>query len=249
MEGFVGLDPARSLIVVSLRGSHSIRNFLADFVFPQISCPLTQGCLVHVGFWASWLQIRAAVITAVASAAARHPDFAVVVTGHSLGGAVGHLAASALRTMGVDCDLYTYGSPRVGNLVLTRFLGSQAGAEYRVTHAADPVPRLPPLIFNYRHTSPEYWVYGADVNAIRVCEGSASVGCNAGSRGFDIDAHSDYFGRIGACAPGGSPPLRRAARDLSESQIADKVDELAVLDWAFAAELEKEGDSSDKSEN
>jgi len=242
MEGYVGLDPARALIVVSLRGSQSIRNFVADLVFPQVPCTLSPGCLVHVGFQVAWAEVGATVLAAVASAAAAYPGYAVVVAGHSLGGAVGHLAAAALRAAGFPCDLYTYGSPRAGNLALARFLTAQPGAEYRVTHAADPVPRLPPLIFNYRHTSPEYWVYGADPDAVRVCEGAASVRCNAGARGFDVEAHGDYFGPIGACAPQGTIPFRRGRRGLNDSQIAARVDEWAELDWKFAAWLEEQGE-------
>ncbi len=83
----------------------------------------------------------------------------MVATGHSLGGAVATLAAAYLRAAGNAVDLYTYGSPRVGNDAFANFVSAQAGLEIRVTHLDDPVPRLPPLLFSYRHTSPEYWLY------------------------------------------------------------------------------------------
>lgn len=94
------------------------------------------------------------------------------------------------------CDLYTYGSPRVGNLALVKYVTNQVGAEYRATHFDDPVPRLPPILFGYFHTSPEYWLAAGPatntdytIDEIKTCTGYANIGCNAGTFGLDGDAH------------------------------------------------------------
>jgi thioesterase domain-containing protein len=48
------------------------------------------------------------VIDAVTQARVEHPDYQVVVTGHSLGGALATIAAGVLRTSGVATDLVSY---------------------------------------------------------------------------------------------------------------------------------------------
>ncbi|KAK4217582.1 Alpha/Beta hydrolase protein [Rhypophila decipiens] len=207
-RGLIAIDPVRSLIVVSFRGSASVRNWITDASFAQIPCTLGTGCLVHAGFASAWSEVSAVVLTGVASARAANPTYSVISTGHSLGGAVATLAAAYLREAGHPTDLYTYGSPRVGNFVFAEYVTETQGglgAEYRVTHTDDPVPKLPPIATNYRHLSPEYWI-NTDTDAvaasqIEVCTGYATLGCNAGTLGANATAHVWYFGPISGCGP------------------------------------------------
>ncbi|RFU77168.1 lipase [Trichoderma arundinaceum] len=206
--GFVAVDSAHQKIVLSFRGSNNLRNFITDVVFAFSDSSLTDGAEVHDGFSDAWDEVASAATAALTQAHAANPSFEIVATGHSLGGAVATLAAATLRTQGFPVDLYTYGSPRVGNDVFANFVTSQPGGEFRVTHVDDPVPRLPPIIFEYRHVSPEYWLStGSDttidysVGDIEVCTGIANVDCNAGTSGLDITAHSNYLEVIGGCAP------------------------------------------------
>lgn len=180
-------------------------------------------CEVHSGFNDAWEDISDHIYESIWSAFQTYPNHTLVVTGHSLGAAVGTIATAHLRQAGYPCDLYTFGSPRVGNEGFVQFLESQDGREYRVTHANDPVPRTPPIdelfggIFGsfgggYRHTSPEYWFNtedGAYVSPSSVtsdnfvlCEGIDNEECNGGTSGFNIAAHRYYFRNISACAPG-----------------------------------------------
>lgn len=166
--------------------------------------------------------------------------------GHSLGGAVATLLAARVRRAGLgaggrDVDLYTYGSPRVGNEALARFVssssssssssavrgsggggGSGGGSNYRLTHAADLVARLPPLNREYRHVSPEYWLAGAGPSRrvgygaadVEACEGYAGVGCSAGAPWWELDvtSHLYYLVAISHCGEEeevtGEPRLR-----------------------------------------
>jgi hypothetical protein len=167
--------------------------------------------MVHSGFYGAWTEIRTAVLTGVSSALAANPGYTVATTGHSLGGALAIIAGAYLRQQnaGNVVDVYSYGSPRVGNEAFATFATNQAGgSNYRVTHLDDPVPRLPGLFLGYRHTSPEYWLSdgAATQNAyqasdIRVCTGYANVACNAAQGGLDVAAHGHYFTTIGGCGP------------------------------------------------
>ena len=144
------------------------------------------------------------------TAVASNPNFKIVVTGHSLGGAIAGLAAAELRNMGVGGDgavaLYTYGAPRIGQKAVSDYITNQSGGNFRVTHADDPVPRLPPLLVGYAHMSPEYWITtksnvvptAAD---IQVLQGDENTKGNAGTWGFDVGSHLWYFNAVSACAP------------------------------------------------
>lgn len=69
------------------------------------------------------------------------------VTGHSLGGAIAVHAALDLVSINLKVDtLYTYGAPRVGDKKFAEWFVdfSKIKSIYRITHARDPVPHLPP---------------------------------------------------------------------------------------------------------
>lgn len=103
--------------------------------------------------------------------------------------------------------MYTFGSPRVGNLAFAEFVSAQAGNEYRMTHLNDPIPRLPGHFVGYYHTDMEYWLSdGEDVTVdytpsdVVICTGTYNTSCNsAGIISLDTKAHSFYLGRISAC--------------------------------------------------
>lgn len=218
MEGFVGVDPVQSAIVLGLKGSNSVRNWITNGVITLTDCGNTidtDDCKVHAGFNEAWLNIATDATALIDAAVAAHPNYTVVVTGHSLGAAVANVAAANLRAYFAGTttmvDLYTFGSPRTGNGAFVEFLSDTTqGRAFRVTHTDDPFPRLPPnswLLGSYRHVEPEYWVTRANdtelatVEQVSVCEGTNNDDCNSGTDGFDTAAHLDYFGGIADCAP------------------------------------------------
>jgi hypothetical protein len=210
----VALDPTRSLIVVAFAGSgNTIRNWFTDFTFAQVPYTLTgcTSCWIHSGFSTGWSERRDAVLDTVLSALERYPDYSLVITGHSIGAGIATLAGAELRSMNYNADIYTYGSPRVGNTEFATFVTSQAlekGVNYRMTHEKDPVSQLPPTWIGYEHTSPEYWLTNRtdatdvyEASDVVVCEGVGNEECNAGTGLVPIDstAHDHYLGVISAC--------------------------------------------------
>jgi Lipase (class 3) len=189
----------------------------------------------------AWEETKSAVFNGVNTALAENPTFVVVVTGHSLGGAVATLAGAYLRDSGIPCSIYTYGSPRVGNAAFADFVTNQQQqsdgslSTFRITHLDDPVPRLPPMLLSYRHTSPEFWLATGDADSvsftpddIRVCLGIANSSCNAATSGLDITAHRFYLGPISACGPGLG--FKRAERD----DVTEQLVTLADLDAVYS---------------
>lgn len=127
-------------------------------LFLKVPCPLTPSCKVHLSFFAAWEELSPTITAGITAAKAADPSYNLIITGYSLGGPVATLAAAYLRAAGHEANLYTYSSPRVGNEQFVRFVTEQPGTEYRVTHADVLVPKLPPQLIDYRHTSPEYWI-------------------------------------------------------------------------------------------
>ncbi|KAL1838605.1 hypothetical protein VTJ49DRAFT_2473 [Mycothermus thermophilus] len=242
-RGFVGVDHVDKIIVLSYRGTTSVRNWIADLAFFQVSCDLTPGCLTHAGFYGSWLEVKKESLDAVAKAKAENPTYKVIVTGYSLGAAVATLAVGYVRKAGHDADLYVYACPRVGNLALVDFITNQPGGEYRITHKDDPVPRLPPIIFNYRHTSPEYWLNEDNdgvvtVDEVTYCPGYSNTKCNAGTMGLDTTNHGGYFQTILGCGVGYTP----WRRDLTDQELLEKLNLFAELDRKYAQILHDAGE-------
>ncbi|EGO61288.1 hypothetical protein NEUTE1DRAFT_58496 [Neurospora tetrasperma FGSC 2508] len=240
IRGLVSVDPVKKVITVSFRGSSSVRNWITDVVFVKSSCDeLVSGCLIHTGFYTAWREVATKVTAAVQSAKAAYPSYSIGITGHSLGGAVATVAAAYLRKAGYTADLYTFGSPRVGNEAFAAFTTTQSGDEYRVTHENDPVPRLPPISFNYRHTSPEWWIQAAvpTTSQVKICPGYASIDCNAGTLGLKRDDHLHYFEDIAGCSSGGFNWKRAeanvAANDISDEELEARLNQWVVEDVNF----------------
>ncbi|KAM0269836.1 hypothetical protein ACHAQH_009638 [Verticillium albo-atrum] len=180
-------------------------------------------------------EISAPAIAAIKKARIANPDYTVVVTGYSLGAAVVTLAAAYLRAKeSIPLDLYTYGSPRVGNNQFTTLVSAQAGSEYRITYGAEPFPRIPPIISGYRHTFVEYWLQDKPSNSvnytvadIRVCEGTANVNCNGSTLAVDFAAHGYYFQEPGACTPKIIP---RQPGEPTDEELEAKLNAYAMQD-------------------
>jgi len=75
-------------------------------------------------------------------------DKKLVITGHSLGAAMATLFAARLNKRGGDVVLYTYGSPRAGNIEWSKQFENIAA--YRFVNTNDIVCTVPPFGF-YTH--------------------------------------------------------------------------------------------------
>jgi predicted lipase len=200
----VALDHTNKLLVVSFRGSASIKNWIANLNFDTANTDICSGCTAHEGFWTSWREARSRVLNAIKTASQANPGYSIVLTGHSLGGAIASLAAAEIRKSGYTAALYTFGAPRFASEKLSDFITKQPGGNYRVTHLNDPVPRLPPISFNFVHVSPEYYVDQSNFKAvsasdISVYTGNVNYNGNTAWIVTDVIAHTWYFGDIALC--------------------------------------------------
>ncbi|KAI4974535.1 hypothetical protein ZWY2020_047815 [Hordeum vulgare] len=112
-----------------------------------------------------------------------HPRARVVITGHSLGGALAVLFPAVLALHGERDILgrlgavHTYGQPRVGDAAFVGFFRAKVAADYtRVVYRYDMVPRVPfdaPPVARFSHGGT--CVYYDGWNVGRVLDGGEEV--------------------------------------------------------------------------
>lgn len=104
---------------------------------------------VHKGFFLGWADIERPVLAKLEFWRKRNkgkPLPPLLVTGHSLGGALATMAAASLLENGFNvAGLYTFGQPRVGDRTFIRNLHENLGNKvFRFVNNNDVVPHVPP---------------------------------------------------------------------------------------------------------
>lgn len=140
--------------IIAFRGTSSLRYAAVDLLIFPWGKPIR-----HFGFNLAWRRVRKQVLYWLDSI---KPEKGLILTGHSLGGAIAFLAAYELADRGVDA-VVTFGAPRPGmhgfaHEYNTRLCGSSRhghnktlyGVTRRYTNDTDMVPRVPPPLL-YRH--------------------------------------------------------------------------------------------------
>ena len=160
------------IITVNFRGTQggtALQNWLVNLDiekqnFPCPNFPTGLTCKVHKGFRSSYdglvvvglLTQLKSLIADVTAASGKYPK--VMVTGHSLGGAMATVAAYDFALVhGITVfGLYTQGSPRVFETLTRNYLESiRTFPVWRSTFGEDPVPRIPFDAMNYQHVGVE----------------------------------------------------------------------------------------------
>ncbi|KAK7197888.1 lipase [Novymonas esmeraldas] len=247
--GFIGVDDANRQIVVAFRGTSTATNWLQNIKYFRtpytISSSCGAACEVHRGFFSTYLSVRPQVNMAVMRLIGLLPGYQVLVTGHSLGGAMAMLAAVDLQEQfnkmwapQQPVVLYTFGAPRVGNPAFAKWAAGllAKGPHYRVTHARDPVPHLPPMSFGFLHTPTEVFYRTTDNSSMRVCADSAtaeSEDCSNDLWAVGISDHLTYLGEDTGCSCSTCPSARMANLN-GEAEATMPAHLYARLTWEYS---------------
>ena len=162
-------------IVLAFRGTKNVRNWLTDL--QVLRTPLARQCdpekncgckvaasriEIHSGFLAAADSILPKIISALLPPGADKTKVKpLILTGHSLGGALAPICAYFLEREGFTVQaVYTFASPRSGNAAWRDEYNSLLGGKtFRIACVGDLVPLLPgiftPLIDGYRHLGAE----------------------------------------------------------------------------------------------
>ena len=116
--------------------------------------------------------------------------------------------------MNTNFNKYTFGQPHLGLVDINTYVQSQSptqGVNYRVTHAADLVPQVPPhALGGWDHYYPEYWI--TKVNGmpatVDIAQVTGSLYVTSGNEGDPatfleilegVPQHRYYLGAITSC--------------------------------------------------
>lgn len=147
-------------ILISFRGTSSKENIRSDMNAWRVNHPPTRGhllkCtrpLVHEGFLCAWHKsnfsniVLNKVIQIMHEDGFHKPSARVILTGHSMGGALAVLASMDIaRYCGVASDnivCYTFGASRVGNHAFRSEYNATVPNTWQVVNDNDLVPSLP----------------------------------------------------------------------------------------------------------
>jgi hypothetical protein len=99
----------------------------------------------------------------------------------------------------LNIEVHTFGSPRVGNVNLAKFINNKIENIYRVVHNKDIVVHYPPDVdgFNYKHSAYEIF-FNSDMTSYKTCSPSGEDGScsNQYFPAYNLEDHHYYFGII-----------------------------------------------------
>ncbi|KAJ9078948.1 hypothetical protein DSO57_1001696 [Entomophthora muscae] len=166
---YLGIHEKTSSVVVSYRGTRNVMSFFNDLLAMKLDYRYKSG-KVHSGFYRSYSRTSVGLIKFIRTLLAdkKYDNYAIIVTGHSYGGALASFLALELKlddSIKHPVFLRTFEAPRVGDVEFTNFFTKTFFENtdlhlpvLRVTNHNDPVVRLPPTSFGFQHYPHEIWI-------------------------------------------------------------------------------------------
>jgi hypothetical protein len=147
-QGFVAIK--NKSIYIVWRGSESKKDFQNDASIDKVPF-INEGEKVHIGFKSAWESVLEDTYDAIDNALENLQEEAtnIVVTGHSLGGAIATLYAYSIKKHypNYNVSSTTIGSPRVGNKVFKENYDNSSIDTLRIVHNNDLVTHTPYIKF------------------------------------------------------------------------------------------------------
>ncbi|KAG1057643.1 hypothetical protein G6F43_000532 [Rhizopus delemar] len=206
-NGFVVTSASQKTLFLVFRGTTSYQQSVVDMTANLIPFSKVSGAMVHAGFYNSVKEVINNYYPKIQAEIKANPNYKVVVTGHSLGGAQALIAGVDLYDRdpslfnAKNVEIYTIGQPRVGNTKFAQWVDSTGIAIHRSVHTRDVVPHVPSKSLGFLHVGVESWIK-ADPSTVQIC--TSNLESNACSdtveASTNIMDHLSYFGiHMGTC--------------------------------------------------
>ncbi|CAH1415038.1 unnamed protein product [Lactuca virosa] len=241
LQAFVGVADDLDAIVIAFRGTQetSIQNWIEDLFWKQLDFEYP-GCTdgkVHHGFFNAYNNtiVRSGILDGVSRAKEMYGDLKIMVTGHSMGGAMAAFCGLDLALIygGNNVEVMTFGQPRIGNAAFASYYSEVVPNTFRVTHEHDLVPHLPPYYQHlphktYHHFPREVWLYNLGFGFLiyeveKICDGSGEdPDCSRSVSGNSISDHLSYFGVEMGCDTSSKCRIVMAPSLSSYGKVDDK---------------------------
>lgn len=88
IQGMAFYYPKYDAVVVAFRGSVDTKNWLYNLNTVVTSYPACSGCNVHLGFYSAYKGVAPLARTAIEQLKSQYRGSKLIITGHSLGGAM-----------------------------------------------------------------------------------------------------------------------------------------------------------------
>jgi predicted lipase len=138
-------------IVIAFRGTESWKDWMVNIMRVRSRFPSITGAAVHTGFRLQHDALWDKIITQLRTYTTL--DKGILVTGHSLGGALATLFAVSVagRMPNIRVSCFVFGSPRVGNRKFVEGIQNVRNLSVlRINNAYDIIPCIPWM--GYTHT-------------------------------------------------------------------------------------------------
>jgi hypothetical protein len=201
--GFI-LQAPNGDVVIALRGTAGIWEWIHDCEFLPVNCPFLAGAgRTDDGFTAIYKSLCVAtsgrIVDVLAALPFNHAGNSLTICGHSLGGALATLLALdlAANTNFKNPTVYTYASPRTGDPLFASTYNQAVPNTWRIANRVDLVPKLPlpPL---YEHAAGLY-----ELNPVKLIPPRFLVKCE-----FACEHHmTSYLHLLSLLAGGTVQPL------------------------------------------
>ena len=144
--GFVTYNAVDDQIIIAFRGTNGadFLNWMTNLVYYRVQYEDVPNTQVHSGIYTAYRAISGQLKSHLSNLLALHPTSQILVTGHSLGGALGTFAMLDIKRslkFSNPIKFYSFGCPRIGNQAFTDYFMTMftEGTYQRVTHYTDVI--------------------------------------------------------------------------------------------------------------
>ena len=153
--GKVIITTTETFILVGFHGSAKpIPTWLSQLTTTQLKFPCIR-CKVHAGFYHQFTELVDTTVDALTELHDQDPSLPIYITGHSSGAALATLMSVYVSIFSPSLPIshvFTFGSPRVGNLAFAALANKMLGERwFRIVNQLDVVSSVPALSFGYHH--------------------------------------------------------------------------------------------------